>query len=115
MQCKCHLICRKQSVSIYFKLCEFGAKNMSTPETTGLNDIYKDIAEEIGFENAIAMYNMFKGMQVSFPCRLLSTDYTHELIRKEYLGTNIPQLAQKYNYSERTIRRIVKDCTSKSE
>ena len=33
----------------------------------GLNDIYKSIAEEIGFENTVAVYNMFRGTQVSFP------------------------------------------------
>ena len=84
-------------------------KIVSNSETDGLNDIYKDIADEIGFENAIVIYNMFKGSQVSFPCRLFSVEHIHEMICKDYTGDNIAQLAQKYNYSERTIRRILKD------
>ena len=84
-------------------------KIMSKAGIDGLNDIYRDIADEIGFENAIVIYNMFKGSQVSFPCRLFSVEHTHEMICKDYTGDNIAQLAQKYNYSERTIRRILKD------
>ena len=86
-----------------------GMKLMLKTEISELNDIYKEIADEIGFENAIAIYNMFKGTQVSFPCRLFSVDYVHNLIIRDYTGDNISQLAQKYNYSERTIRRIVKE------
>jgi len=71
-------------------------------------DVYRDIADEIGIENALAIYKMFHGTQVSFPNRLFSKDYTHKAIISEYDGDNVPQLAQKYNYSERSIWRILK-------
>ena len=74
----------------------------------GLNEIYRDIADEIGVENALALYRMFHGTQVSFPNRLFSKEYTHEAIINEYNGNNIPHLAQKYSYSERSIWRILK-------
>lgn len=74
----------------------------------GLNDVYRDIADEIGIENAIVIYKLFRGTQVSFPGRLFSKEYIHHAILEEYDGKNIPQLAQKYNYSERSIRRILK-------
>lgn len=90
-------------------------KLFKAPEVTllkesleGLNDVYRDIADEIGVENALAIYNLFRGTQVSFPSRLFSKDYIHKAIISEYNGNNVPQLAQKYNYSERSVWRILK-------
>lgn len=77
-------------------------------EISELNDVYQDIAEEIGTENALTIYKMFRGTQISFPNRLFSKEYIHEAIVNEYNGKNVPQLAQKYNYSERSIWRILK-------
>ena len=77
-------------------------------ELNGLNDVYRDIATEIGIENAMAIYRLFHGAQISFPNRLFSKEYTHKAIINEYNGENVLQLAQKYNYSERTIWRILK-------
>lgn len=77
-------------------------------ELLGLNDVYRDIADEIGIENTLVIYKLFHGTQVSFPTRLFLKEYTHEAIVNEYNGNNVPQLAQKYNYSERSIWRILK-------
>ena len=79
-----------------------------TNDLSGLNDVYRDIADEIGLENTLAIYKLFHGTQISFPSRLFSKEYTHQAIISEYNGNNIPQLAQKYNYSERRIWRILK-------
>lgn len=77
-------------------------------DLAGLNDVYRDIADEIGVENTLAIYKLFHGTQISFPNRLFSKEYTHKAIISEYNGSNVPQLAQKYNYSERSIWRILK-------
>lgn len=77
-------------------------------DLNGLNDVYRDIADEIGIENTIAIYRLFHGTQISFPSRLFSKEYIHDAIIKEYDGKNVLQLAQKYNYSERTIWRVLK-------
>ena len=77
-------------------------------ELNGLNDVYKDIADKIGIENALEIYRMFRGNQISFPNRLFSKDYIHQAIINEYDGKNAKQLAQKYNYSERSVWRILK-------
>ena len=74
----------------------------------GLNDVYRDIADEIGVENTLAIYKMFRGTQVSFPNRLFSKEHIHDAIISEYNGSNVAQLAQKYNYSERSVWRILK-------
>ena len=77
-------------------------------DLVGLNDVYKDIADEIGLENTLVIYRLFHGTQISFPNRLFSKEYTHQAIINEYDGNNVSQLAQKYNYSERSIWRILK-------
>lgn len=77
-------------------------------DLVGLNDVYKDIADEIGIENTLIIYRLFHGTQISFPNRLFSKEYTHQAIINEYDGNNVSQLAQKYNYSERSIWRILK-------
>ena len=80
-----------------------------------LNDVYREIADEIGVENAITIFKLFRGTQVSFPNRLFSKKYIHEAILKEYDGANVAFLARKYNYSERTIWRILKNKNIKGE
>ena len=78
-------------------------------DLNGLNDVYREIADEIGIENTVAIYKMFHGAQISFPNRLFSKEYIHKAIVEEYNGKNVLQLAKKYNYSERTIWRILKE------
>lgn len=77
-------------------------------DLNGLNDVYREIADEIGIQNTIAIYRLFHGSQISFPSRLFSKEYIHNAIINEYNGKNVLQLAQKYNYSERSIWRILK-------
>ena len=73
------------------------------------NDIYKEISEIVGLEATLKIYLRFKGQQVSFPVRLYSPHMIQQSVIKEYDGTNISALAQKYDYSEKTIRRMIKD------
>lgn len=73
------------------------------------NTVYKDIAEVFGVDIAIQFYQMYKGMQISFPTRLFNPDYVKKQIPIEYDGTNIKQLAKKYGYSEKTVRRMIKE------
>lgn len=73
------------------------------------NDIYKEISEIIGLEATLKIYLRFKGQQISFPVRLYNPHMIQQNVIKEYDGTNIAFLAQKYDYSEKTIRRMIKD------
>lgn len=82
--------------------------NLLGNDLSGLNEIYREIANEIGIENTIRIFNLFHGTQISFPNRLFSKEHIHKAILQEYNGKNALQLAQKYNYSERTIWRVLK-------
>lgn len=77
-------------------------------EVSRLNEVYREMANEIGIENAKRIHKLFHGTQVSFPERLYSREYIHHAILKEYNGKNTAKLAKKYEYSERSIWRIIK-------
>lgn len=79
----------------------------SNPEL--LNSIYKEISEHLGMETTLEIYGMFKGQQISFPVRFFSPAVIRKKIVEEYDGTNIRALAVKYDYSEKTVRRIIKE------
>lgn len=76
------------------------------------NGIYKDLAILVGEENAQKIYREYRGQQITFPVEFYSKEYIYRQIIDEYDGSNLKQLATKYGYSERTIRRIIKDSMS---
>ena len=74
-----------------------------------LNAVYKEISEKMGMDTAMEIYRMFEGQQVSFPMRFFNPVQIQKCILREYDGTNLKMLAIKYGYSEKTVRRIIKD------
>lgn len=73
------------------------------------NDIYREISEIVGLEATLKIYLRFKGQQINFPVRLYNSNMIQQKVIREYDGTNIRELAQKYDYSEKTIRRMIRD------
>lgn len=74
-----------------------------------LNAVYKEVSEKLGMDTAMEIYRMFKGQQINFPVRFFNPEKIQQIIVQEYDGTNIRTLAIKYNYSEKTVRRIIKE------
>ena len=85
----------------------------SSPEL--LNTVYKEISERLGMDTALEIYRMFRGQQISFPVRLFNPAVIQKSILEEYDGTNVRHLAVKYDYSEKTIRRILNENAKKTE
>ena len=90
--------CRKEEVM-----------GLAETHTELLNNVYREISEKLGMNIAMEIYRMFKGQQISFPQRFFNPARIQEAIVAEYDGTNIRMLAIKYNYSEKTVRRIIKE------
>lgn len=86
---------------------------VSDPEL--LNSVYKEVSEKLGMDTAMEIYRMFKGQQISFPMRFFNPERIQRIIVQEYDGTNIKTLAIKYGYSEKTVRRIIRDSVSETE
>ena len=74
-----------------------------------LNTVYQEVSEKLGMDAAMEIYRMFKGQQITFPMRFFNPERIQKLIVQEYDGTNIKTLATKYGYSEKTVRRIIRD------
>lgn len=74
-----------------------------------LNGIYKEIATISNLETALKIYEEYRGQQITFPMEFYSKNYIYSQIINDYDGGNIKKLAIKYEYSERTIRRIIKN------
>ena len=75
----------------------------------GLYSVYAQIAEALDMETAKEIHRMFHGQQVTFPVHLYSAKHIKAVIQEEYDGTNVRALARKYDYAEKTIRRLVKN------
>ena len=82
---------------------------MNENEMDLLNEVYREISEKVGIDSAIVIYQMFKGQQITFPVHLFNSKRIQLSIIKEYDGSNIRDLARKYGYSEKTVRRMIKD------
>lgn len=93
------------------KMVEYCNKDVSEmqKESELYNTVYKEISELIGLDATLKIYLRFKGQQVNFPIRLYNPQLIQQNVIKEFDGTNIAELAQKYDYSERTIRRMIRD------
>ena len=74
-----------------------------------LNAVYKEISEKLGMDTAMEIYQMFKGQQISFPMRFFNPAKIQQMIVHEYDGSNLKILAVKYGYSEKSVRRIIKE------
>ncbi len=82
---------------------------MSEIDLNLLNAVYREIADKLGLEAAVEIYEMFRGQQICFPVRFYSSESLKKAISEEYNGKNIRNLSIKYNYSEKTIRRIIRE------
>ena len=97
------------------EVLEYGKEvtEMAIKDPELLNNVYKEISERLGMDTAMEIYRMFKGQQISFPVRFFNPAKIQRLIIEEYNGTNLKILATKYNYSEKTVRRIIKESLEK--
>lgn len=82
-----------------------------------LNGVYETLSELIGFDNTSKIYKHFAGSQINFPTRLFSKEFVLQEAIKSYDGTSasINKIAVKYNYSERTVRKLLKEQIEKED
>ncbi len=80
---------------------------MKEVDISSLHGIYRELAEIIGVELTIAVFNELKGQQITFPSRLYERDYVIEEVKIRYNGANLKELAREFNYTERWIRKLI--------
>lgn len=81
----------------------------------GLNGIYKTIAQLTSIDDCLIIYQNFKGLSVTFPTKLMDVNYVRSYLRKELTNKKaltkeeVQQLAVSFDYSERQIRRFMRE------
>lgn len=88
---------------------------MKEVELDLFNEVYKEISTSIGIDAAISIFQLFKGQQITFPVHLFNPKRIQNQIVSEYTGNNAKELAKKYGYSEKTIRRMIKENISRTQ
>lgn len=74
-----------------------------------LNGSYNELASVIGVESVLKIHAKYRGTQVFFPVELFSRDFIQEQIINEYNGNNVRELAVKYGYTEKWVRKILNE------
>lgn len=74
-----------------------------------LNGIYNELANLLGTDAAMKIHANYRGQQITFPVEFFSKQFIKSQIINEFNGHNIKQLATKHGYSEKSIRKILKD------
>ena len=70
--------------------------------------IYCELAEILGMDDVLTIYEHFRGQQISFPTRLYSKDYIIERVVSNP-SQSLKKMAVKYGYSERRLRQIIQE------
>lgn len=75
-----------------------------------LAGVYRDLAEELGVETAYKVYEVLNGLQVCFPKRFFTKEYTKEMIISGYSeGTSVQALSKQFGLTERRIRQMISE------
>ena len=80
---------------------------MEKVDISSLQEPYGEIAEIIGVEATVAIFNELKGQQITFPARLYKKSYVIKEVNLRYNGGNLKELAMEFNYTERWIRTFI--------
>lgn len=67
---------------------------------------YEELAQIVGDKHIKEIYNQFKGLEISFPRRLFSSDYVINLALTN-TERSLRDLAREYGYNEKYLKRLV--------
>lgn len=85
-----------------------GGDEYCVSDIDALNDVYREIADLLGYDDALVLYTHFKGQQITFPIKLFNSEHIKKLLKQQYNGKNAKKLAKAYGYSERWIKELLK-------
>ncbi len=74
-----------------------------------LNGSYSELASVVGIDAVLKIHSKFRGTQIFLPVELFSKEFIVKQIIDEYNGHNVRELAIKYSYTEKWIKKILKD------
>ena len=71
--------------------------------------IYRELAEILGDNSVNKIWKHFSGMNVTFPQRLFSQEYTRDYIKAHWDDMSASEIARVVGLSERRVRQIASD------
>ena len=75
-----------------------------------LNGSYSELATILGVEAVLKIHSKYRGTQIFFPGELFSKDFIRAQIIDEFNnGSSVRELAAKYGYTEKWVRKILKE------
>ncbi len=80
-----------------------------------LNGAYSEIASVLGIDAVLKLHSTYRGQQVFFPVDLFSKEFIRQQIIEEYDGYNVKQIAVKYGYTEKWVKKILKEHIDQSD
>ncbi len=92
--------------SVQYRKGEVVAINSNPKRYSG---VYKEMAELLGDAAAIKIWKRFSGLNISFPQRLYSKEYTKQFIMENMKTMSSHDLARNVNLSERRVRQIINE------
>lgn len=85
-----------------------GEIDLSQLDSSCFNGSYKELVELIGHEHTLLLYRQYAGQYLTFPKKLLTDEFLHGQILKEYDGANGKQLAKKYGFTYSWVMKIIR-------
>ena len=80
---------------------------MNEKKYENYSGVYREMAEILGEEATLKIYENFRGQQVTFPMRLYSKSYVEEYIIKNYNGKNIKEISRKLGYTCNWVQQVI--------
>lgn len=78
-------------------------------DTAALQSIYKKIDELLGTDEMLRFYHEFRGTQLNLPMKLYDRNGTITAIKENYPRLTEKELADKYGYSQRWVKRVISE------
>lgn len=115
MQCKFHMKTAEDNIKKeYLKsMVEEVEDVKSNPERYA--GIYRELAEILGEGAVNKIWKHFSGMNVTFPQRLFSQEYTRDFIKTHWDDMSASEIARAVGLSERRVRQIASEIREKGE
>lgn len=77
--------------------------------------VYKEMADLLGDAAAIKIWKRFSGLNISFPQRLYSKEFTRQFIEENMETMRPHDIARNVNPSERRVRQIINEIKNEKE
>lgn len=79
------------------------------------NEIYQLFYDMFGERITNKIYDNLHGATIYFPARLYSREYTQHIIEKNMNQLTVRELVHLTGYSERSVRRIMREMSGKKD